>query len=182
MSNLTARQARRALSLGYSLPIIGGAVAIVFGLIVYDLTRTTLDVWIWTIIQVILGTSLVFGTRLSTQAHHYSIAKKKNVGATKGARNLNFILGIVWSVVVGIMGFAFASTAVNNLKTWPEMPVDDGTGGKPMTPMNPVPIISPVTWQGFVNDFLPAFALLVVVVAGVYLLLLERTREVRVTE
>lgn len=175
MSNLTGKQARRALSLGYSLPIIGGAVAIVFGLMVYDLTRTNLDVWIWTIIQVILGTSLVFGTRLSTRAHHYSLVTKKQVGATKGARNLNFILGIVWSVVVGIMSFSFASSAVNGLQTWPEAQVGDGVDMK-----NPMPIISPVTWTVFGNEFLPAFALLVVVVVGVYLLMIERTREIKV--
>lgn len=177
MSDLTSRQARRALSLGYSLPIIGGAISIVFGLMVYDLTRTTLDVWIWVIIQVILGTSLVLGTRLSTAAHLYSLAHKKQVGATKGARNLNFILGIIWSVVVGIMSFAFASTAVSKLSTWPEVPVSDGK-----VPQAPVmPIISPVTLNSLVSDFLPAFVLLAVVIAGVYLLMIERTRQSKTT-
>ena len=176
MTNQTAAQARRSLSLGYSVPIIGGALAIVFGLIVYDLTRTELDVWIWVIIQAILGTALVLGTRLSTRAHHYSLAREKQVGATKGARNLNFILGIIWSVVVGIMSFAFASTAVNKLQTWPAVPVGNGTAMK-----NPMPVIHAVTLESFLGDFLSAFALLVLVVVGFYLLIIERTREPEVS-
>jgi type IV secretory pathway VirB6-like protein len=176
MSNLTATKARRSLGLGYALPIIGGAVSIVFGLIVYDVTRTTFDAWIWTIIQLILGGSLVAGTRLSTAAHNYSLTKKK-VGATVGARNLNFILGIIWSVVVGIMSFAYAATAVSNLKYYPPVPVSNGT----MMP-NPSPVLHSVTVQSFLGDFLPAFVLLAIMVCGVYLLLIERTRQIKSTD
>ena len=41
---------QKALALGYAVPILCTAFAIIFGLFVYDATRTNLDVWIWVLI------------------------------------------------------------------------------------------------------------------------------------
>jgi hypothetical protein len=166
--------ARRNLALGYSLPIIGGAIALIFGLIVADVVGAILDIWIWIIIQVILGASLVWGTRVSTMAHNHLVETGKKLGATKGARNLNFILGIIWSGVVAIMAFVNLSTAVGKLRGY------HGTGlaekdsaGKIATGA----YIKPFTADIFFGSFLPAFVLLLVLLAGVFLLMSERNTE-----
>ena len=169
MSKSASAQARQNLSLGFSLPIIGAAVALVFGLAVYDLTRTALDIWIWVLIQTILGTALVFGTITATSSYNYSVSKGKKTGGASGARNLNFILGIIWSAVVIIMSFSMASMAVGKLNRWVTDPTDIKMGGHN--------VVDPLTSANFLNDFLPALVLLLIAAAGIYLLLVERARE-----
>ncbi|MFM5905147.1 MAG: hypothetical protein ACKORF_03460 [Micrococcales bacterium] len=169
MSKSAGAQARQNLSLGFSLPIIGAAVALVFGLAVYDATRTTLDIWIWVLIQTILGTAMVFGTVTATSAYNYSLGKGKKTGAAKGARNLNFVLGIIWSAVVIIMSFSEASMSVQKLNRWVNDPTDIKMGGHN--------VVDPLTVSNFLGDFLPALVLLVIAVAGIYFLLVERARE-----
>ena len=39
--------------MGFAIPILLTAAAIIFGLVVYDITRTDLQVWVWVVIQVI---------------------------------------------------------------------------------------------------------------------------------
>jgi hypothetical protein len=165
--------ARRNLALGYSLPIIGGAIALIFGLIVADVVGAILDIWIWIIIQVILGASLVWGTRVSTMAHNHLVETGKKQGATKGARNLNFILGIIWSGVVTIMAFVNLSTAVGKLRGY-------GAGQDVQDPAGKIATgayIKPFTADIFFGAFLPAFVLLLVLLAGVFLLMSERNTE-----
>jgi hypothetical protein len=172
MSKSAAAKARRNLALGYSLPIIGGAVALIFGLVVSDLWGP-LDIWVWTIIQAILGGSFVWGTRTSTQAFNYAIDNGKKLGATKGARNLNFVLGIIWSAVVAIMAFVNLSMAVGKLSGWRSV---SGTGKVGQT----VPTgeyIKPLTNDILFGDFLPAFVLLLILLSGIFLLLSERNTE-----
>ena len=171
MSKSAGAQARQNLSLGFSLPIIGAAVSLVLGLAVYDLTRTSLDIWIWVLIQTILGTAMVFGTITATSAYNYSVSKGKKTGAASGARNLNFVLFIIWSAVVVIMSFSEASAAVQKLNRWVSDPTDIKNGGHN--------VIDPLTAANFLNDFLPALVLLIIAVVGIYLLLVERSREPR---
>ena len=170
MSKFTAAKARRSLALGYATPIIGGAIAIIFGLMVYDLTRTMLDVWTWVVIQLILGSSLLVGTRMSTKAHLFAEATGKRVGTTKGGRNLSFILGIIWSVVVAMMAVSYGAGASEKLKHWPTDLVGEAA-------KNPKPTIDAVTVDFVLREYLPAFVLLVIGVFGTYYLLVERARE-----
>ena len=58
----------KALGLGYAIPILFTAVAIIFGLVVYDITRTDLEVWVWVVIQVIIAVGVLLGTRFSSRA------------------------------------------------------------------------------------------------------------------
>lgn len=178
MAKSAAALAQRHLGLGYAVPIIGGVTALLLGLIISDVTHTRLDIWIWVLIHTILGAGMVLGTRYSTAAFNYSVGHGKKVGATKGARNLNLVLGIIWSAAVIIVSFSKASEAVNRLVVWPkEVRVyDKGIGAVP-TPVPPK--IEPITSLTFLQDFIPAFVLIVLAVVGIYLLLLERTRNVK---
>ena len=61
-------EAQKALGLGYAVPILATAVAIIFGLGVYDVTRTNLQVWVWVIIIAIVAAGVVWGTRFAAKA------------------------------------------------------------------------------------------------------------------
>jgi hypothetical protein len=69
--------AQKALGLGYAVPILATAVAIIFGLVVYDVTRTELQVWIWVIIQLIVATGIVAGTRFAAKASHRACRRSR---------------------------------------------------------------------------------------------------------
>lgn len=168
--------AQRNLGLGYSTPIIGAVVALLTGLVVSDVTQTNLDIWVWVLIQVILGAGMVLGTRFATASFNFATSHKRKLGAIKGARNLNLILGIVWSVVVIIMSFSNGAMAVSNLVRWPEPSKFPSDGTQPAVS---VPEILPLTSAKFVENFVPAFVLIVIAVTGIYLLLAERSREAK---
>lgn len=174
---VSASRAQRSLGLGYAVPIIGAVTALLLGLIIADLTRTNLDIWLWVLIQAILGAGMVLGTRFATLAFNYSISAGRRVGATKGARNLNLVLGIIWSAVVIVMSFSKASEAVNKLLVWPKQVISKAPGTETMPVKGPT--IEPVTSVAFLQDFLPAFVLILLAVVGTYLLLAERSREAK---
>ena len=175
MSKSASALAQRHLALGYAVPIIGGVTALLLGLIISDVTHTRLDIWIWVLIHAILGAGMVLGTRYSTAAFNYSVTAGKRVGATKGARNLNLVLGIIWSAVVIISSFSKAGEAVQKLVVWPKEIVSKNQVLK--TPVGPT--IEPITSLRFLQDFVPAFVLMGLAVVGIYPLLLERTRNVK---
>ena len=185
MSKAQAAVARRNLGLGYALPIIGGAISLIIGLVVWDLTHTTFDAWIWILIIAILGISLVFGTSLSNAAFNFAEPSGKAVGSIRGAKNLNFVLGIIWSAVVTVKSFSDMGNAVNQLRGYRSMPVPakqpKGTAVDNAA-VYTGSTVKPLTWHFFIADFLPAFVLLVLVVVGIYLLLWERAKPGKVTK
>jgi len=170
------KAAQRNLGLGYSIPIVGGVVALLTGLIVADLTQTSLDIWVWVLIQFFLGLGVVLGTRFATASFNFANAQGKKLGAIKGARNLNLVLGIIWSAVVIIMAFAKGFDAVQKLVKWPTYP-SPTVGEK--TPKVLGPELLPMTSVHFLQEWLPAFVLILIAVFGIYLLLLERSREAK---
>ncbi len=108
---------QRAVGLAYASPILGTAVAILFGLAVYDITRTTLDVWIWVIIQLIIALSILIGTRFAARAKLVAVEPKpKQPGVA--AVTLNFVLAVLFGVVVTIMAFTYGSNAIGSLVDW----------------------------------------------------------------
>jgi len=179
MSKAQAATARRNLGLGYALPIIGGAISLIIGLVVWDLTHTTFDAWIWILIIAILGASLVLGTSMSNAAFNFAEHSGKAVGSIRGAKNLNFVLGIIWGAVVTIKSFSDMGNAVNLLRDYRTMPVPakepNGTTVDSAVSYNG-PSVKPLSLHIFMTDFLPAFVLLVLAVVGIYLLLWERAK------
>ncbi len=102
---LSARQ--KALGLGYAIPIIAAAIAVIFGLVVYDVTGTSLEAWVWVIIQVIIAAGIILGTRYArlAKAEKPSAPKPRTAWAS-GAWNLNFVLSIVFGAVVSVMALS----------------------------------------------------------------------------
>ena len=114
-----------ALGGAYALPIVAGAVALIFGLIVYDITQTRLELWIWVIIHLIIAAGVIAGTVLAERA----IAQEPDPNSsrarvTRSSRILNFVLSVVFIAVVTIMGFGTGATAIENLRIYPQLSID----------------------------------------------------------
>ena len=166
-------EAQKALGLGYAIPILATAVAIIFGLAVYDVTRTNLQVWIWVIIIAIVASGVVFGTRFANKARSAKpAAAKPRAALAAGAANLNFVLSIVFGAIVSVMSFSFASSAVYKLQVWPEVPANCKD-----TACNPVATIDLPSFKWLIEDLAPAKVLLLLAIVGIYITITERNKE-----
>lgn len=166
-------EAQKALGLGYAVPILTTAVAIIFGLGVYDVTRTNLQVWVWVIIIAIVATGVVFGTRFAAKAKSAKpAAPKPRTALAAGAANLNLVLSIIFGSVVTIMAFTFGAEAIAKLQTWSQPPVNcQGID------CNSVASISGLTWTWLIQELAPAKVLLGIAVVGIYVTITERNKE-----
>ena len=166
-------ETQKALGLGYAMPIIATAFAIILGLIVYDVTKTNLQVWVWVLIQVIVVGGVVQGTRFAAKAKQGVVRPPRERRAlAAGAAGLNFVLSIVFGGVVSIMAFSFGGSAVDKLMRYPEFDAQGKPIGSAMVTLDPIT----VTW--FVNELLPALVLLGLAVVGIYWTIWTRNKAV----
>ena len=167
-------ESEKALGLGYAVPIIATAIAIIFGLAVYDVTRTDLEVWVWVIIQVIIVSGILLGTRFSTKAKSAKAAPPRaRATLAAGAANLNFVLSIVFGVTVSIMSFAFGAAGIEKLRVYP--PYEEPAPGEELTAVWSW-TVSPMSVSWFIEQMLPAIVLLVLAALGTYLSITERNK------
>ena len=160
---------QKALALGYAVPILSTAFAIILGLFIYDATRTNLDTWVWVLIIAIVGLGVIYGTRFAARARQARVeAPKPKTALAAGAATVNFVLSIVFGAVVSIMSFTFAGDAVSKLVIFSNCA--DGDACKPT-----VAAAQPQWW---VNEMLPAVLLLLLVEVTVYLVITSRNKEV----
>jgi len=170
-------EAEKALGLGYAVPIIFTAIAIIFGLVVYDVTRTDLQVWVWVIIQVIIVSGILLGTRFSTKARSAkAVAPRPRATLAAGAANLNFVLSIVFGVTVSIMSFGFGADAIERLRVYP--PYEEPAPGEELTQIWTW-TVAPITINWTVEAMLPAIVLLLLAALGTYLSITERNQVAR---
>lgn len=166
-------EAQKALGLGYAIPILATAVAIIFGLGVYDVTRTNLQVWVWVIIIAIVAAGVVFGTRFAAKAKSAKpAAPKPRTALAAGAANLNLVLSIVFGSVVTIMAFSFGSEAINKLRTWPAVPIDCKDAE-----CFSQPVVNAPTWTWLIQELAPAKVLILLAIVGIYVTITERNKE-----
>jgi hypothetical protein len=164
----------KALGLGYAIPILFTAVAIIFGLVVYDITRTDLQVWVWVVIQVIIALGILLGTRFSSKAKAAKAAPPRvRQTLAAGATNLNFVLSIVFGATVSIMSFTFGASAIESLRIWPEY--IEPLGGEEFV-FDPGWEIAPFEWTWFFESMVPALLLLLIAAVGIYLFITERNQ------
>jgi hypothetical protein len=164
----------KALGLGYAIPILFTAVAIIFGLVVYDITRTDLQVWVWVVIQVIIALGILLGTRFSSKAKAAKAAPPRvRQTLAAGATNLNFVLSIVFGATVSIMSFTFGAAAIESLRIWPEY--IEPLGGEEFV-FDPGWDIAPFEWTWFFESMVPALLLLLIAAVGIYLFITERNQ------
>lgn len=162
---------QKALALGYALPIIATAIAIVFGLVVFDVTRTNLDGWIWVIVQSIVIAGIIAGTRFASKARAGEVAVPRQRAVfsalAAGAANLNFVLSVLFGAVVSIIALVTTGTAIGKLRE----------SGYVLDGKEWETVIKPVTWDWLLGDFAPAKVLVLLVLGGTYVTILLRNRE-----
>jgi len=167
-------ESEKALGLGYAIPILFTAVAIIFGLVVYDITRTDLQVWVWVVIQIIIALGILLGTRYSSKAKSAKAAPPRvSQTLAAGAANLNFVLSIVFGATVSIMSFTFGAAAIESLRIWPEY--IEPLGGEEFV-FDPGWEIAPFEWSWFFESMVPALVLLLIAAVGIYLFITERNQ------
>jgi heme/copper-type cytochrome/quinol oxidase subunit 4 len=170
-------EAQKALGLGYAMPIITTAIAIIFGLIVYDVTKTTLQVWVWVLIQVIVVAGVIQGTRFAAKAKQGKVRPPRERRAlAAGAAGLNFVLSIVFGGVVSIMAFTYGGVAIDKLQRFPQYDNQGNPIGSDQT------TLLPVTFTWALNELLPALVLLGLAVVGIYWTLVARNAEPKPSE
>jgi len=134
------RSAQRATALAYTLPIVAVAVALIFGLIVYDVTQTALETWVWVIVQALVAAGIIAGTVFAARAYRsLNIVGERPTGSSVGAKNLNLVLSIIFAAVVASMSLGYGSSAVELLRVQPSLwlsanvngPVDSDTALPP---------------------------------------------------
>lgn len=147
---------KRALGLAWSLPIIGTALALIIGLIAYG-SRREVETWVWVLIQAVILASIVLGTNFAVKARTTKrmAARERVVGA--GAMNLNFVLSIVFSAIVGVMSFTYGLGAISKLGNWNYTDVTQTFN------------FLPFSFGWLITDFIPALLLLLLAEAAVYL-------------
>jgi hypothetical protein len=160
-NKLDTRQ--KALGLGYAIPIIAAAIAVIFGLVVYDVTGTSLEAWVWVIIQVIIAAGIILGTRYARLAKaEKPAAPRPRTAWASGAWNLNFVLSIVFGAVVSVMAFVFGAGAFEELRDYNY----DYAGWE----------VEAFTLAWLIGDFTPALVLILLVAIGLYSTITERHR------
>jgi cytochrome bd-type quinol oxidase subunit 2 len=161
---------QKALALGYAVPILTTAFAIILGLFIYDATRTNLDTWVWVLIISIVGIGVIAGTRFAAKARQARVeAPRPRTALAAGAATVNFVLSIIFGTTVTIMSFTMGSGAIEKLREWPVW-VEGQTEQQ-------YPTLNAPTLDWFAQDFAPAVILLLLAAIGIYLSITERHRK-----
>lgn len=159
---------QKALAIGYAVPIIGTAAAIIVGLIVYDSQGQKLPSWSWVAIQLMIGSSIYFGTRAASQARSAKpVVRAPRVTGAAGAVTLNYVLSLIFAGTVSIMSFTFAVDAVNKLVIFSNCANGDVCK----------PTVAAAQADWWLNDMIPAVLLLLLVEFAVYFVITARNKE-----
>lgn len=126
-----AAGSQRDLGAAYAIPIIAAAIALIFGLVVYDITGTSLQVWVWVIIQFLIGSGVIAGTIFGERAVAQGpTSQSSRSRVTRSARGLNFVLSIVFAGIVTVMAFGYGGSAIDSLRISPyfQVSIEAGPG------------------------------------------------------
>ncbi len=148
------KKAKREAALAFVYPIVGTTIALLIGLTVYSARRENPQVWIWVLILAIVGGSIAMGTiyaarTKSNTPKSRAVAPKKSGSA---ALSLNFVLVVIFVVIVTLMSFTFGISAVGELGLWQQ--IGDRPGEY---------VINAVTPAWFIKLMLPALVMLALV-------------------
>ena len=164
-------ETQKALAIGYAVPIIGTAAAIIVGLIVYDSQGQKLPSWSWVAIQLMIGSSIYFGTRAAARARSAKpVVRAPRVTGAAGAVTLNYVLSLIFAGTVSIMSFTFAMDAVNKLVIFSNCANEENGTCKPS--------VAPLQTEWWLNDMIPAVLLLLLVEFAVYFVITARNKTV----
>ncbi|CAB4616512.1 unannotated protein [freshwater metagenome] len=159
-------EVKKALALGLSLPIITTALAMILGLMFWDLQNRELSSWTWVIIQSVIAFGIIAGTRYSMKAIRSVSGSHSGVSGAVGAMNLNFVLSIIFGSIVTLMSFTMGFAAIDQLK-WRSV----------ITP-TPKNIMNNFDVNWVFVDFAPTYVLLLLVSVAVFFTLVSRHAKV----
>ncbi len=111
-----AKRAKREAALAFVYPIVGTTIALIIGLVVYQIRRENPQAWVWVLILAIVAGSVVMGSIYAarTKTHAVKVLRSARVPGT-AALNLNFVLVVLFVVVVSLMAFGFGLGAISEL-------------------------------------------------------------------
>jgi len=162
---------QKALAIGYSLPILGTAVAVILGMILYDAQGKQLQIWSWVVIQAIIAVSIVFGTKFAAKARSGQVVvRAPKVAGASGAVALNYVLSIVFAAVVSVMSFTFQQAAVDSLRNY---------GACDANGYCAPPTIGSMDYSWWMDKLLPSFIFLLIALGAVFVAVIWRNREVK---
>ena len=134
-------------------------MAIIFGIVVWDIQNQTLATWVWVVIQALIAFGIIGGTSFAVKARvgvaHVEKPKVVSAGAI-GAVNLNFVLSIIFGAVVTLMSFTMGFAAIESLRA--------PFGQTPSA--NSIRQNVDLDWLG--TEVLPSYLLLVLVSVAVF--------------
>jgi heme/copper-type cytochrome/quinol oxidase subunit 2 len=147
------KKAKREAALAFVYPIVGTTIALIIGLAVYSFRRENPQVWIWVLILAIVGGSIAMGTIYAARTKTSNpkaraVAPKKNGSA---ALTLNFVLVVIFVVIVTLMSFTFGIAAIQELRQYMEYP-NNGNGT----------VIRAIDLEWFFKSMLPAVVILAI--------------------
>jgi len=151
------KKAKRDAALAFVYPIVGTTLALLIGLTVYQIARQNPQVWVWVLILAIVGGSVAAGSIYAarTRAHNVIQTKPKKEAGT-AALSLNFVLVVLFVVVVTFMAFGFGISAIQELQR-----SYFGNGSRQQ--------VSPITLGWFLHSMLPAMLTLALVDVTAYI-------------
>ena len=145
------KRAKREAALAFVYPIVGTTIALLIGLTVYSARRENPQVWIWVLILAIVGGSIAMGTiyaaRTKTSAPKSRAVAPKKTGSA--ALSLNFVLVVIFVVVVTLMSFTFGIAAIQELGIYQ---IYSGNGGEY--------VLQDPDLKWFIKSMLPAIVIL----------------------
>ena len=149
------KRAKREAALAFVYPIVGTTLALLIGITVYQSNRGN-PPWVWVLILAIVGGSIATGSIYAarTRAHGASQTKPKKVSGT-AALSLNFVLVVIFVVVVTFISFIFGFSAITSLES-----LGGWFGKEP---------VDAITLGWFINSMLPAILILGLVDVTAYI-------------
>ena len=160
------KKAKREAALAFVYPIVGTTIALIIGLAVYSARRENPQVWSWVLILAIVGGSIAMGTiyaaRTKTSSPKTRAAAPKKSGTA--ALTLNFVLVVIFIVIVTLMSFTFGIAAVQELSQYQQISMDRGEM-----------VVEAADLEWFIKSMLPALVILGIVNVTTYIAVRIRT-------
>ena len=150
------KNSSKALALAFASPIIGAALGVILGLMIYDLFDS-LEIWTLLILSTLLGASIWFGSQQAGIA-----GREPGMASARGAKTLNYVLGVVWVVISFSISLGSGASAISSARTYPY----DRNDFDPMEPYNPGDYEIVIELSNILEDFLPAILLAVIAIFG----------------
>lgn len=99
---LKLSDAKKALALGYTAPILAFAVDAILGVLLGQLGEKNLQVYIWLLLEIILGTSIWYGALQVRKASQFRSSKDGSRVAGLGGGKVSVL---VFTIVYGSLNF-----------------------------------------------------------------------------